>query len=628
MRIALVCMPFARVEFPSLALTQLKSRLMQAFGAKIAVELHYLNHDFARFVGLEANQALTDMSMNNGIGEWFFRQAAFADAPDNTIEFFQRSFPRRDAQARRFRQAVIERRQKLGGFLQDVVERYALDRADVLGFTSMFSQNVASVALATLAKRMNGAVVTAIGGANCEFPMGAVLARRATGMDYVFSGPALQSFPRFVGHLLAGDRAACDNIPGVFSPSNVADATGRAPVGEELPIDVAIPLDYEGFLASYARLGNAQHPACLLFETSRGCWWGEKAHCTFCGLNGEAMQYRAMQPELAVQQIRSLFAHAAQGAQLQAVDNILPRSYLADVLPRLETPPTTSLFYEVKSDLSDAEVEVLARARVKFIQPGIEALSTDTLKRMKKGTTAFQNIALLKNCAVHDIDPAWNLLVGFPGEPAAVYRKYLDDLPLLAHLPAPIGVAPVRFDRYSPYFTQAKEYGLQLRPFDFYGMAYPFDDADIRDLAYYFYDDNVGAAYIADLVAWIGPLREIVGTWRRNWLQAAARPTLHLENCPGGTLLVDSRSGLREEVPLSPDQLAMLACLQRPRTEAALSHEHADIDVPGILQSLRARRLLFTEGNRMLSLVLPRPPAPPERPLSSRNPATSSEQQP
>ena len=24
----------------------------------------------------------------------------------------------------------------------------------------------------------------------------------------------------------------------------------------------------------------------LLFETSRGCWWGAKSHCTFCGLNG------------------------------------------------------------------------------------------------------------------------------------------------------------------------------------------------------------------------------------------------------------------------------------------------------------------------------------------------------
>ena len=31
----------------------------------------------------------------------------------------------------------------------------------------------------------------------------------------------------------------------------------------------------------------------LALETSRGCWWGQKHHCTFCGLNGEDMQYRS-----------------------------------------------------------------------------------------------------------------------------------------------------------------------------------------------------------------------------------------------------------------------------------------------------------------------------------------------
>ena len=31
----------------------------------------------------------------------------------------------------------------------------------------------------------------------------------------------------------------------------------------------------------------------LLFETSRGCWWGAKSHCTFCGLNGGSMTFRS-----------------------------------------------------------------------------------------------------------------------------------------------------------------------------------------------------------------------------------------------------------------------------------------------------------------------------------------------
>jgi hypothetical protein len=140
---------------------------------------------------------------------------------------------------------------------------------------------------------------------------------------------------------------------------------------------------------------------------------------------------------------------------LDAVDNILLREYLRDVLPFVQTPENVEIFYEVKADLTESDVQVLAKARVKHIQPGIESLATSTLRLMKKGTSAFRNLALLKFCAMYDIAPAWNLLIGFPGEGAPVYEKYINDLPLLVHLSPPSDVYPVRFDRFSPYFMKA-----------------------------------------------------------------------------------------------------------------------------------------------------------------------------
>ena len=41
----------------------------------------------------------------------------------------------------------------------------------------------------------------------------------------------------------------------------------------------------------------------------------------------------------------------------------------------------------------------------------------------------------------------------------------------------------VALDRYSPYFTQAREYGLDLAPFDFYSMIYPFPPESLERLA-------------------------------------------------------------------------------------------------------------------------------------------------
>ena len=44
----------------------------------------------------------------------------------------------------------------------------------------------------------------------------------------------------------------------------------------------------------------------LLFETSRGCWWGAKSHCTFCGLNGETMAFRSKSPRRALDELEQL----------------------------------------------------------------------------------------------------------------------------------------------------------------------------------------------------------------------------------------------------------------------------------------------------------------------------------
>jgi magnesium-protoporphyrin IX monomethyl ester (oxidative) cyclase len=60
----------------------------------------------------------------------------------------------------------------------------------------------------------------------------------------------------------------------------------------------------------------------LLLETSRGCWWGAKQHCTFCGLNGGAMAFRSKSAERVVEEIRYL--RDRYGVEsLSVVDNIL-----------------------------------------------------------------------------------------------------------------------------------------------------------------------------------------------------------------------------------------------------------------------------------------------------------------
>ena len=67
-----------------------------------------------------------------------------------------------------------------------------------------------------------------------------------------------------------------------------------------------------------------------------------------------------------------------------------------------------------------------------------------------------------------------------------------DWLPLIMHLqpPAMGGITRIRYDRFSPYFNKAEAYGLNLKPYWAYSHAYPADQQQLMDQAYFFCDDG------------------------------------------------------------------------------------------------------------------------------------------
>ena len=174
----------------------------------------------------------------------------------------------------------------------------------------------------------------------------------------------------------------------------------------------------------------------LLFETSRGCWWGAKSQCTFCGLNGASLVYRSKSTERALEELTYLVDRWRIDL-VEVVDNMLDMNYFKDLLPTLAlSERSLSLFYEVKANLTRKQVQMLREAGVDRIQPGIESLSNHVLRLMRKGTTVLRNIQLLKWCKEYDITVDWNILYGFPGETQEDYDDMLDLLPsinFLAH---------------------------------------------------------------------------------------------------------------------------------------------------------------------------------------------------
>lgn len=605
MKIALINMPFADAHRPSLSLTQLRARAL-ALPEVSACAIHYLNQHTARFFGKQLYTAVAD-HYTSGLGDWLFRHLAFPDAADNSRAYFDRHFPYTDPHSLALKQRLFECRDGLGAFLEQLIEDFALDQYDLVGFTSMFSQTVPSIAMARLLKRRNPKLVAVIGGANCESPMGQELARHVPALDYVFSGPALVSFPRLLEHLTRGERDAAARLAGVFSQSQLDNLDSSRRFGPELPLDAIVPLDFQAFLTSFDDLfPDDREQVQLVFETSRGCWWGERSHCSFCGLNSQTMSYRAMSAPTAQAKLVEVLAYADRCTHFASVDNIMPRTFIDEVLAHVDVPAHVDLFYEVKADLDDAQLAALAHKRVVRLQPGIEALSTSTLKLMKKGTTAFGNLRFLQGCLRHGIQPEWNLLVGFPGEGEEVYLAYRQLLPLLHHLPPPGGCYPVRFDRYSPYHARPQEYGLRLRAYDFYGDVFPFPAAAIENLAYYFQDTELRADYSRTMLRHIATLRRLVEAWQQHWQER--RPALAWQ---ADQSLLDTRGPTPRRHQLTPAERQLLGLLREFRGPDSLARlsELAPEQVSSALATLREKGLLFEEGGRYGSL-LPTPPPP------------------
>ncbi len=99
LKIEFLSMPFASLNFPSLALTQLQYMLRKKCKSQVEIHIRYINHDFARLLGYQSYLNIVDYGTPNKLGleldnyndiglkEWLFRHVAIPDAPDNTKEY-------------------------------------------------------------------------------------------------------------------------------------------------------------------------------------------------------------------------------------------------------------------------------------------------------------------------------------------------------------------------------------------------------------------------------------------------------------------------------------------------------------------------------------------------------------
>ena len=296
--IVLCHMPWATTLRPSIALGIL-SRLADECG--VEKECIYPNLDLAAITGFEVAGRFANDRALYGMSEHLFSvdifgpdvlkseeylQAFHAALLKETKEGWVAKFSDIDF-LRELRDSTIPR------FLDKIEARIVAAAPRVVGFSSTFNQVMASLALGRRLKKSLPGVKIIAGGACFDGEMGQEYHRALPEvLDHVFLGEAEESFREFLRRMKAGETT--DGIPGVtYWRDGRVDLVPGRPLADlnESPMP-----DYDSFFAETERIRKETNLVFnieyLPFESARGCWWGQKNHCVFCGINRDLMGFR------------------------------------------------------------------------------------------------------------------------------------------------------------------------------------------------------------------------------------------------------------------------------------------------------------------------------------------------
>lgn len=387
-----------------------------------------------------------------------------------------------------------------------------------LGFCNQIN---ASIAFINKIKQLSPGCTTIIGGSYCEGEKAKTLFSLSNAINYIFEGESEEIFVDFIRNVFA-------NQP---NKQRLVKAQ-KAVALENMPI-----ADYQAYVRQVKLImGDDFYEntiKAIWYETNRGCWWAEKAKCTFCGIAETGFRQKSI----------ARIAHDLAEIKQQIPDKLLfftdlimSKKFPDDLLthnPDTNAYPTLGMQLKVGRTVED--VAKLDKIKAKYILPGVESFSTNLLKKMKKGTTGKQNVYFLRNTFCFGISTQYYLLWGFPDDKPAEYENMLELIPMIKHLQPPVVFDGTQISRDTPYFMNPEQYNIKsLQPWEVYKAIFP-EEIDIQSIANYFIAEYDSYSY--EHLDTIKAINDEITDWKKVW----SSTKLHLSLLMGNYLIIDSR---------------------------------------------------------------------------------------
>ena len=380
---------------------------------------------------------------------------------------------------------------------------------------------------------------------------------------------------------------------------------------DELPVP-----EYDDYFDQVRSLGSdkAFLPK-IPMEISRGCWWrksigpGSTSGCAFCNLNLQWQGYRAKSNNKIIKELETL-TDQYQVLSVFFMDNLLPAKGLEKLFRRIqEIGKDLRLFCEIRATTQREVLAAMGAAGMREVQVGVESLSTSLLRKLNKGTTAMDNLEIMKNCETPGLpDLTGNLILAFPSSDEQ------DVTETLANLEFAFPFRPLKGISFwlgygSSVWQMPGAYGIKrVRNHPFYAHLFPTEV--LQRLKLIIQGHQGGVRYQHRL--W-QPVREKIEAWRTSYLELhkdpGCDPVLSFQDGRDFMIIRERRPGNHDMTHRLKDtsRKIYLFCQTQQSKSQILSQfpGFGEEKVRTFLSMMVEKRLMFNEGERYLSLAVP-----------------------
>ncbi len=608
-RIALISTPWPLFNRPSIQLGALKAFVRNRL-PQVQVDTHHTYLSVAHLLGYDLYGQISEKTW---LSEAPYAALLYPEKRETIARFWRSQSSGRSLSQKWDFNETLDRLEDVS---QEILSRINWQDYGLVGLSICFGQLTSALYFIRHMKQAAPDLKVVVGGSACAGDLGLSLLDLFPEIDYVISGEGELPLVHLIKRLdHSGGKGETDPTPGLFdrNDSLETDAPGfsQLPALDQLPIP-----DYKDYFSLLSSLDPEKvFIPKLPMEISRGCWWGQniggKAHrgCTFCNLNLQWQGYRAKSHEKVVSELNAL-TDEYQTLSVSFMDNLLPSKDLEGLFEKIAAlKKDLRLFAEIRATASLAELSAMANAGMREVQVGIEALSTSLLKKIRKGTSAIQNLEILKNCESPGLPRlSSNIILEFPGS------DQMDVEETLANLEFALPFRPLKGISFwlgygSPVWQDPKSYGLK-RVHNHPRYAKLFPPEIFRGLKLIIQGYHGGLRHQQRL--W-RPVKKRLEAWKTAYSQLHQHPGSDpiLSYQDGGTFLI-----IRQRCHRADDMTHRLKdtsrriylfCEQNRSLSQILDRfpGFGEEKVRPFLNMMVDKKLMFREGERFLSLAVP-----------------------